>query len=325
MIDNPSSETYAKKAAKKDDRKSSQKSNNQRKPEDKDCPPSQILWVGDSHSNSLDRNAFENLTNTKVDIAIAYTADSDADARYPERNLIKIVPERLSNKKYDTLVLQGGCNEISNVNVNQNFKPEDVKLWEEKVHRSRTKIFQIAEESLERNKDLKKVIIVASLPRYDPEDRDPLAIKAKLNHYGNSVYTSLWMQKGCPANISIQDQKLDCQGELRDKRFGNPAEQNLNGKPWDGIHLRGKLGPRHYTNSMAKIFAYSFPRMKINWSANQSGDGNFHKSCAQASYQRRHFVSFRPADQGNYRQQRRVNNYQRSNGDDFSHQRVQEE
>ena len=60
--------------------------------------------------------------------------------------------------------------------------------------------------------------------------------------------------------------------------------------------------------------------MKIDWTANQSGDGNFHKSCAQASYQRRHFVSFRPADQGNYRQQRRVNNYQRSNGDDFSHQ-----
>ena len=40
---------------------------------------------------------------------------------------------------------------------------------------SRTKLFEIAEESLEKNKEQKKVIIVATLPRYDPEDRDPMA------------------------------------------------------------------------------------------------------------------------------------------------------
>ena len=257
--------------------------------------------------------------NTKVDIAIAYTADRDVEAKYPERNLIKVVPEKLVNKKYDTLVLQGGCNEISNVILNQNFKPEDVKLWEEKVRISRTKIFKIAEESLENDKDLKKVIIVTSLPRYDSKDSDPHAIKSKLNQYGNSVYTSLWMQRGCPSNISIQDQKLDCQGELRGKRFGNPGEPNNDGKPWDGIHLRGWLGSRHYTNSVAKIFANCFPAMKIDWTANQSGDGNYHKTCAQASYQRRHFGSFRPARQGNYRQHNQ-NNYYSRHTDGFSQQ-----
>ena len=110
-----------------------------------------------------------------MDISIAYTVEADVNARFPEKNLNKIVPEKLANKNFDTLVLQGGCNEISNLNVTSNFKPEDVKLWGKKVCESRTKLFEIAEESLENNKELKKVIIVASLPCYDQEDRDPMA------------------------------------------------------------------------------------------------------------------------------------------------------
>ena len=285
--------------------------------------PAQVVWVGDSHSNSLDKRAFEDLTNTKVDMAIVYTVDKDNDAKYPDRNFMRIVPEKLAKKKYDTLILQGGCNEISNVIVDSHFKPEDVKSWEEKVRLSRTKMFNIALESLEKNTDLKKVIIVTSPPRYDPED--PNGIKAKLNHFGNSIYTSLWMQKGCPGNISIQDQKLDCQGELRGKRFGNPVPHILNGKPFDGIHLRGKLGSRHYTNSMARIFANCFPGIQINWRANQSRDSNYHNSCAQTNYQQGQSDSSQPRRpiNGNYKQRNVGQNYNSWNGNyetDFSHQ-----
>ena len=72
------------------------------------------------------------------------------------------VPERLHNKAYDTLILQGGCNEISNINVKKDFSPEDVKIWEKKIYESRSKMFKLAEESLEKNEDLKKVILVSS-------------------------------------------------------------------------------------------------------------------------------------------------------------------
>ena len=108
----------------------------------------------------------------------------------------------------------------------------------------------------------------------------------------------------------IKDQKLDCQGDLRSKRFGNPGEK-MDGKPWDGIHLRGRLGSRHFTNSMANIFAASFPGIQINWSANQSGDSFSHNTCAQANYQRRHFTTSRTnrRNNGNYSQP----NYQGSN------------
>ena len=320
----PTKDTYAKKAAGNANIETSN-SNPETKKSSKTNEvslPSLVAWVGDSHTHNLDRRAFENLSNTKVDISIAYTVGADANARFPEKNLKKIVPEKLANKKFDTLVLQGGCNEISNLNVTSNFKPEDVKLWEKKVCESRTKMFEIAVESLENNTDLKKVIIVTSLPRYDPEDRDPYGIKAKLNQYGNSVYTSLWMQKGCPGDIVIADQKLDCKGELRNKRFGNP-DSNLDGKPWDGIHLRGKLGSRHYTNSMANIFAVSYPGLQINWGANQSADNNPHITCPQTNYQRRHFTTSRPNTRNNdsYGQRRGEHNYQgRNTASGFSHQ-----
>jgi hypothetical protein len=88
--------------------------------------PGCVLWVGDSHSNNLDRIEFEGQTDTKVDMCIAYTVDNDRDAKYPDRNFLKAVPDKLSKQKYDTLVLQGGCNEISNLKIKSNFKAKDV-------------------------------------------------------------------------------------------------------------------------------------------------------------------------------------------------------
>ena len=160
------------------------------------------------------------------------------------------------------------------------------------------------------------------MPRYDSVGVDPQAIKSKLNQYGNSVYTSLWMQGGCPKDIIIQDQKLDCNGELRNKRFGYPNQPGFDNKPWDGIHLRGILGSQHFTNSMARIFAASFPEMQMSWSNNQSGDSNYHNMCAQTVYQRRHFGKRRPFQQNTG--QRNYDNYGPHSGfnrrHSFSHQ-----
>ena len=94
-----------------------------------------------------------------MDIAVAYTVDKDKDAKYPAKNFLNVVPERISRKGYDTLVLQGGCNEISNLNVKSKFTAEDVKIWEDKIRISRTKLFNLAEDSLKKEKNLKNVII----------------------------------------------------------------------------------------------------------------------------------------------------------------------
>ena len=56
-------------------------------------------------------------------MAVAFTVDEDDDARYKSKNFLKIVPERLRQKSYDTLILQAGCNEISNIKLENSNSP----------------------------------------------------------------------------------------------------------------------------------------------------------------------------------------------------------
>ena len=53
--------------------------------------------------------------DANVDTATAYTIDEDKEAKYKNKSFVQIVPERLKQVKYDTLVLQGGCNEVSKI------------------------------------------------------------------------------------------------------------------------------------------------------------------------------------------------------------------
>ena len=164
-------------------------------------------------------------------MAVAFTVDEDEDARFKSKNFLNIVPERLHGKKYDTLILQAGCNEISNIKLKgYPASSKNVKEWEEKVEKSRSKLFNLAQNSLKSNPNLKKVIILKSLPQYDSVEKDPSSIKTKLNQYGNSLYNSIWMKNGCQKDIIIIDQQLECQGPLRQKRFGNPGFNGHDGK-----------------------------------------------------------------------------------------------
>ena len=251
----------------------------------KEAPPkeddisnsSNILIVGDSHLNNLDGRILRE-ASFDIDRAIAYTVDADKEARYPERNFLKTVPERMSRKKYKTLILQGGCNEISNVQLNPG-QAVNIANAEEKVKLSRTRMFELAKSSLKNYPHLEKVVIVKSLPRYDPSNIDPNSIKQKLNQYGNSVYDTLWVQNGCPSNITIVDLHLECQGPLREKRFGNPGSVGYDKKRCDMIHLRGRLGAQHYTNSFVRILSEISPSFKNRTSK------DFHRTCTQTKRQ----------------------------------------
>ena len=160
-------------------------------------------------------------------------------------------------------------------------------------------MFELAENSLQNNPELKKVIILRSLPRYEPASVDPLSIKEKLNQFGNTLYTNLWIEKGCPSNIIIEDQHLDCHGPLRDKRFGNPGSVGYDGKPWDGIHMRGRLAVTHYTNSIIRILSGTVR------SAFNSYKSDYHQTCPQTNYQSRQPHNYRGADK--YQNNRRDN------------------
>ena len=92
-------------------------------------------------------------------MAIAFTIDEDDDARYKSNNFLKIVPQRLRKKKYDTLILHGGCNEISNIKLGSVILPNDVKTWEEKVEKSRSNMFDLATNKMSYKKQITNAFI----------------------------------------------------------------------------------------------------------------------------------------------------------------------
>ena len=179
----------------------------------------------------------------------AFTIDAKDGAVRPDLNHKRIVPAELSKNTYDTLVLEGGVNEISNINTDGDFI-ENIDNWKKKVSEDSVNMFRLAEESLANNPKLKKVIILKRNFRCDNQT------KQSLSCFANSVYDDLWIKKGRPLNICIADQKLQCEGNLRTLRYGNTNYDN-----YDGVHMRGKLSTQHYTRSIIDVFISAYPEL----------------------------------------------------------------
>ena len=119
----------------------------------------------------------------------AYTVDADKNAKYKDKNLIAIVPNELEKKKTDVLVLQSGCNEITNLDCSAN-PLENSAYWEQVVYLSSEKMFDLAKHCVTQQSDL-KVVILTRPPRYDLPEADPKQIKNKLTQFGNNILTNL--------------------------------------------------------------------------------------------------------------------------------------
>ena len=93
--------------------------------------------------------------------------------------------------------------------------------------------------------------------RCDPLNDDPAQIKYKLSEFGNRVLDDIWLSKGCPKNIHIVQQSLECSGNLLTERFGSPSNRSF-----DGVHMRGKMAVQHYTRSVINALADIMPNCK---------------------------------------------------------------
>ena len=86
------------------------------------------------------------------------------------------------------------------------------------------------------------------------------------------------MERGCNRNIKVHDLGLNCYGPLREKRFGTPGTKGFDGKFVDGIHMRGILAVKHYTDSFIRM-------LRPSGAITQAGRGQrgsvFHASCPQ--------------------------------------------
>ena len=138
---------------------------------------------------------------------------------------------------------------ISNIDTDKDFIT-NIDAWKKKDADDSMKMYKLAEESLESNHDVKKVIILKRIFRCDDQSKE------SLSRYANSIYDDIWTRKGRPSNICIADQNLQCDGDLRSLRYGNQHYDN-----YDGVHMCGRLSTQHYTRSMIDVFTAVYPEL----------------------------------------------------------------
>jgi hypothetical protein len=280
------------------------------------------LWVSSSIGGNINKTRFEAETVSDISYARAYTVAYDESARFPAKNFSEVVPSQLSSDNFDWLGMQGGSVEISNIDTSLDPR-EHMEYWKQQIHIATETMFNIARDALKNNPNLKKVVIMKRVPRYDTIGQDD-DIKANLTKYGNSLYDKLWLDAGCPKNIFIGEHNLDCYGGLREMRYGKEDMQT-----YDGIHLRGKLGEAHYTTSVLSGFKLAFPYLQniptkqpqsSNTTQNRnsptqqvkSHNSQHYNNSQQHNKPRQHINSNSQLQYNNYNNSQQHNNYNRS-------------
>ena len=78
-----------------------------------------------------------------------------------------------------------------------------------------------------------------------------------MSEFGNRTLDDIWLTKGCPKNIAIVQQQLECSRDLRVARYGHPSS-----KGYDGVHMRGNMAIQHYTGSFANTLLEALPQLQ---------------------------------------------------------------
>ena len=160
------------------------------------------------------------------------------------------------------------------------------------MEKDSTNLFNIAQNAIEKKPEL-KVIIIKRLQRYDPVSADPQGIKHKLSKFANDVYDQLWFKRGGPKNIFVVDIDLQCtkDGYLKDLIYGKSSD-----RLYDGIHLRGEGGNRHFSyRAVNAIKPILNCRREIR--AKNARPDDRHTDCPQARFKRQSELSIKQAGQ----------------------------
>ena len=238
---------------------------------------SKILFVGDSISRNVDISTLEDATQSKIVTARAYSAVHDTvrnvakqAARFPNSNFTDVVPAELSKANYQSLVLQAGSVDITNLDTKNN-PSKHLEYFRQETVKSANSFFQTGVNAISAYPSLEKVVLMKQVPRYDPANVDPLAIKPALSQLYDNTITDLWMTSKHKGKIAIGSHNIACTGAIKEARY----RETKTGK-YDGIHLYGSSGRKAYTQSVLNI---------MKWSELTSSEYEFHLSCAQHKYQ----------------------------------------
>ena len=249
---------------------SKKKTNFQRRPK--------VLMVGDSVAHNTNFRIVEKVTNSTIKTAKAYSSVLDEKARFKHSNMTKIVKEELEKSDFDHLVIAAPTVDITNLNTKV-AKHEDLEEpFKTKIETSCRNIFNIAENAIKNNPELKRVTIMDHPPRFDTAKEDPLSLKPKLAHYANNCLQKLWVESSYNENIMVGNHTLDCSDVAQRERFTDDRSRK-----YDGIHMYGSSGKLAYTDSLVNILLSSL-ETSSSLSSRTIPANNYHTQCPQTRY-----------------------------------------
>ena len=205
--------------------------------------------IGDSIAGNIHLPSIESATKADVKIIKAYSAIFENDEseayhspKFPANNFTDVIAKEVQKHKPEALVVQAGSVDITNLKT----KTEESKKYEEyfkqKTIVSAHNIFQAVTNAILEHPELKQIILMKQIPRYDCD------MKQKLSKLFNVTLEQLF--EGCPykSKITLGNHGLECSGGVFEARYENSQR-----KKYDGIHLFGPSGMKAYTNSVLSI------------------------------------------------------------------------
>ena len=214
-----------------------------------------VLVVGDSISGNLHLPTIRNAMNAKVKAIRAYSAvyDDIEDggkhaARFPAKNFADVVSAELSKEKTDVLIVQSGSVDITNMKTENNYNGEYTEYFKQQAVVAANNLFTAVVEAVEKHPEVKKIIIMKQIPRFDDVQSTPPSFKPLLSKIFNDTLASL--KTTCPIKerIFIGEHNLFCSGGVREARY-----RCIQKRKYDGIHMFGPSGIKAYTASVVNI------------------------------------------------------------------------
>ena len=200
-----------------------------------------ILYVTDTVGDNISLEALKNATNRTV-IKSKILCGSKSSNAYK-----KVLVEKLSEENIDSVLIQTPAEDISNLDIH-NEPDKNIDILEQEVKLAANEIFKVAEDILMSSKNVKKVVLLKHIHRYDPPRTDPYKLKREISVLFSNTLDECLNKSIFKDKIILGQHNLGCDGPQRDARY----MQSRTGK-FDGVHLLGPSGPKMLTLSVLNI------------------------------------------------------------------------
>ena len=227
--------------------------NKEAKKFEKPTKPFTACMIGDSVSANIDHKIVERALGKELRTTRAYSSINDGSeneakeaTKFPDKNFDKVIKQELKKSPTDTLIIQAGSVDITNLKTAGDNPGRFSEYYKQETVVAANNLFSAVTDALNTNPELKKVIIMKQIPRYDTKANDPSSVKSLLSKLFNATLDQLLLKSEYQDKITIGTHRLECEGGILDSRYRNKNR-------YDGIHMVGPSGKKAYTESVLCI------------------------------------------------------------------------